>query len=142
MPCWSCEHTISYSWRALTSDEDDKVLRPAMKRFRKAALAVGLGTNVGLCVFAGRLFSERMLWRVPDAAILFSAFHSEWAWVFILGGLCALIAPLTLLIVGAYAFADEEYRRLWVWIAIILVIGLSIAYAPESLWHLLASQNQ
>lgn len=116
-------------------------MSPKMKRLRNVALVVGLGTSVGQWVYASRLICERVLWRVPDGAVMFSALHSTWAFVFIVAALCAVVAPLSLLIVGTYCFFDDQHRTLWMSIAALLALGIAVTYAPASAWHLLLAAN-
>ncbi len=110
-------------------------VRVALARFRTATLTLSLATVIGLLVYAVRLYCERVVWHIPESAIFFSALHSEWALVFLYAILCTLVAPFALLGVVAYILVDAGRRVYWIALGAALVIGLAVAYAPQSVWN-------
>ena len=113
----------------------DTAVRVALARFRTPTLTLSLATVIGLLVYAVRLYCERVVWHIPESAIFFSALHSEWALVFLYAILCTLVAPFALLGVVAYILVDAGRRMYWIALGAALVIGLAVAYAPQSVWN-------
>jgi hypothetical protein len=110
-----------------------------MIRLRKAVVVLACLVSAGISIYVGRLLYERLVRRVPDAALFFSALHSDWAVVFMAALASTVIGPAVLIVVCAYALVDPHRRAMWVGFAIIILAGLIVAYAPSNLWHRFAS---
>jgi hypothetical protein len=109
-----------------------------MIRLRKTVVVLACLVSAGIYIYVGRLLYERLVRRVPDAALFFSALHSDWAVVFMAALVSTVIGPVVLIVVCAYAWMDPHRRSMWVGFAVIMLAGLIVAYAPSGVWHRLA----
>ncbi len=105
-------------------------------KLRHTMWVVSLVTIAGATICVVRVAYERIVWNMPDAALLFSALHSELAMFYWLAIMCFLFAHAWALVLLVWGIARRNDRVRSAALAALLAVEVGLGHAPSKFWSL------